>query len=146
MKYYVAKVASADLDVSMISPEKDGCINFADNILTISTSNECGDQEIRNSLNHIPLFSSIGISPNPSHGNHITVSFSNAENISLSSELLDMNGKAILRRSGDTFAKGKNYFICDFQSVASGSYMIHFTARSIAGQTQDVFKSLILTH
>ena len=145
LRYYVAKESSAILSVATRSPEKDGCLSFANDSVTVSSANGCGDQQIRNALNNELILSGMTITPNPANGDHISVLFINAESIALSSELADINGKVIASQFGTSFMKGQNMLIFDIRDISSGTYSLHLHARTSNGHFQDAFGSIILS-
>ena len=145
LRYFVAKDSSATLRIITRSPEKDGCLNFAADSISVPSAGGCGDGEIRRSLNNIPLISSVSISPNPSRGNVVRVSFVGTENLQLSLEIIDINGKNILNHAGTLFTKGQNSYEIGVSGIISGEYTVHLAARTQDGRSQDVFENIILT-
>ncbi|MFI5263258.1 MAG: choice-of-anchor D domain-containing protein [Candidatus Kapaibacterium sp.] len=146
LKYFVAKDSSAVLHVSMHSPEKDGCVNFADESVTISSASGCGDQEIRHLFENVPLISKVTIAPNPVQGRHISVSFFNSADILLSADLLDLQGKIIIHHDELSLTKGWNTLALETASMASGAYSIQLSARTPDGHLQHITGSIILSH
>ena len=134
------------LRIALRSQEKDGCLNFASDSVTISEASQCGDRQVRNLLNNVPLLSAVNITPNPLQSNRVAVSFSNTENISLSSELSDVNGKVVIHRNAVSFLKGRNKLLFEIPDIASGTYSLHLLARTLEGRFQNVFSSIILSH
>jgi hypothetical protein len=146
LRYFVSKDSSAVLRMVVHSPEKDGCLNFENDSIAVSPGNGCGDVQLRNLLNNAPLISAVKITPNPLMGNHISVSFTSTENISLSSRLFDVTGKIILAGDQGSFSKGKNMFTIGIPDIASGRCVLHLFARTTDGKIQNVLNPLILSH
>ncbi len=145
LRYFVAKESSAIFRIVARSPEKDGCVNFTVDSFIVKNTDVCGDMQIRNFFNNIPLLSAVSISPNPSSGKQINVSFVGVENILLSSEIFDMTGKIIVRHSAISFKKGENILAMSVVNLPSGEYSLHLIARTSDGQSQDVFDKIILS-
>ncbi|MEP7235354.1 MAG: hypothetical protein ABI778_08670, partial [Ignavibacteriota bacterium] len=146
IKYFVAKDSSAELLVRLRSPEKDGCVNFADAGITIVSTQNCGDPEIRNLLGNRPLISDVSVSPNPVFGNHAIASFTSAEKLSLSAEVTDIYGRMILRTPYSEFEKGSNTLALELPIYVSGAYSVRLTGRTSGGQMQEKVSKIIIAH
>ena len=146
LHYFVAKDSTATLRVLTRSPEKDGCVNFVNDSIVISSSNGCGDPILRNFLSDSPLLKNILIAPNPSSGDHITISFLNAGDISLLIQISDMTGRTILCQNGVTFIKGKNTIQIAGPGFASGQYVLQLIAKTIDGHIQNATGTFIISH
>lgn len=144
LRYFVAKDSTAIVRIITHSPEKDGCVNFSGDSITISTSNACGDLQLRNFLKNVAILSEVRISPNPSHGQPIRVAFANAENIFLTSEISDLNGK-IISRQKTSITKGENTITIDVGNMVSGEYTLHLAALTTEGKSQNVIGTFILS-
>ncbi len=145
LHYFVSRDSTAWLHITDVhSSEKEECVIFSDDSMQISSEGSCGDPEIRNLLNAKPLFSELGVTPNPSETHYTTASFMTSENILASLAIIDISGETVFRSDGYFFQKGKQFIRLDLSSLSSGTYLFRLSGYSQAGQWQNISSVFIL--